>query len=66
MSKIHRILMTDARAERVVTRNPIVRAERVPTPTLRATHAPFGRKPKPKIPYQSIFGGGVWGEPLKK
>jgi len=62
MNKIRRILMTDARAERVVTRNPIVRAERVPTPTLRASHAPFGRVYKTKNFLTNPFSaGGVGG-----
>jgi len=54
--------MTDARAERVVTRNPIVRAERVPTPTLRASHAPSGRVYKTKNFLTNPFSaGGVGG-----
>jgi hypothetical protein len=63
MSKIRRILMTDARAERVVARNPIVRSECLPTPTLRASHAPSGRVYKTKNFLTNPFSAG---DPLKK
>jgi len=61
-SKIRRILMIDARAERVVAWNPIVRSECLWAPTLRASHTPCGRVYKTiKFPYQPIFGGGCGG-----
>jgi len=61
-SKIRRILMTDARAERVVTRNPIVRSDRVVKRTMRASHAPSGRVYKTKNFLTNPFSaGGVGG-----
>jgi len=66
MNKIRRTLTTDARAERVVARNPIVRAERVPTPTLRASHAPSGRVYKTKNFLTNPFSAGGVGGAAKK
>jgi len=54
--------MTDARAERVVTRNPIVRSDRVVKRTMRASHAPSGRVYKTKNFLTNPFSaGGVGG-----
>jgi hypothetical protein len=49
MNKIRRILMTDARAERV------------PTPTLRVSHAPSGRVYKTKTFFTNPFSAGGVG-----
>ena len=62
MNKIRSILMTDARAERVVARNQIVRSEYLWAPTLRASHAPSGRVYKTKNFLTNPFSaGGVGG-----
>jgi hypothetical protein len=66
ISKIRRILMTDARAERAVIRNPIVRAEYLPTPTLRASRAPSGRVYKTKNFLTNPFSAGGVGGAAKK
>ena len=63
MSKIRRILINFARAERVVALNQIVRAERVQT--LCASRS-LWLPNKTKNFLANPFSAGVWGEPLKK
>jgi hypothetical protein len=65
MSKIRRILTTDARAERVVARKTHrTRGARANANPARLA-LPSVANQNQKFPYQSIFGGGVWGEPLR-
>ncbi len=58
--------MTDARAERVVARNPIVRSDRVVKRMLRASHAPSGRAYKTKNFLTNPFSAGGVGGAAKK
>jgi len=66
MSKIRRILTTDARAERVVARNPNrTRGARANANPARLARSLWSRVQNQKFPYQSIFGGGCGGSRLK-
>jgi hypothetical protein len=66
MSKIRRILTTDARAACVVALNLIVRTRgaRANANLARLALPPVANQNQ-KFPYQSIFGGGCGGSRLK-
>ena len=65
MSKIRRILTTDARAERVVALSQFVRSDCAGEANSARLALPPVANQNQKFPYQSIFGGGCGGSRLK-